>query len=112
MIKVTKYVNTEDKIFGFKCSGHADYAEEGQDIICSAVSSLIINTVNSIEEYTSDGFDYKEDEETGLIDFLIHSSMSNETELLLKSLFLGLQGILDLYGKQYISINKKKIRWF
>ena len=109
MIKVIKYVNEEDKIVGFKCSGHANYAEEGQDIICSAVSSLVINTVNSIEKYTSDNFDNKEDEESGLIDFLIHSDISNESELLLKSLFLGLQGIIEAYGEQYISI-KKKIR--
>lgn len=112
MIKVIKYINEKNIIVGFKCSGHADYAEEGQDIICSAVSSLVINTVNSIEEYTSDSFDFKEDEEFGLIDFVIHSATSNESELLLKSLFLGLQGILDAYGEQYISINKKKIRWF
>ena len=32
----------------FVSKGHAGYAEEGYDIVCAAVSVLIINTVNSI----------------------------------------------------------------
>ena len=35
-------------------NGHAGYAEEGQDIICAAVSALIVNTVNSVETLTED----------------------------------------------------------
>ena len=33
----------------FLSKGHAGYAEEGQDIVCAAVSALIITTVNSLE---------------------------------------------------------------
>ena len=33
----------------FVSKGHAGYAEEGQDIVCAAVSVLVINTVNSLE---------------------------------------------------------------
>ena len=32
----------------FVSKGHAGYAEEGQDIVCAAVSVLVINTVNSL----------------------------------------------------------------
>ena len=28
--------------------------EEGQDIVCAAVSVLVINTVNAIEQFTDD----------------------------------------------------------
>ena len=31
----------------FISKGHAGYAEAGQDIVCAAVSALIINTVNA-----------------------------------------------------------------
>ena len=34
----------------FVSKGHAGYAEEGQDIVCAAVSVLVINTVNSLED--------------------------------------------------------------
>ena len=40
----------------FVSRGHAGYAEEGQDIICAAVSALIISTVNSLETLTKDHF--------------------------------------------------------
>ena len=38
----------------FLSKGHAGYAEEGQDIVCAAVSALIITTVNSLEKFTDE----------------------------------------------------------
>ncbi|WP_313128673.1 ribosomal-processing cysteine protease Prp [Anaerocolumna sp.] len=102
MIKVSMYNNAEGKIIGFSCSGHAGFAESGQDIVCSAVSVLVINTMNSIESFTRDTFEYKENEKSGMIDFKIVSELSNESSLLLNSLFLGLQGIQEEYGQEYI----------
>jgi uncharacterized protein YsxB (DUF464 family) len=107
MIKVSIYNNAEGKIIGFRCSGHAGFAESGQDIICAAVSALVINTMNSIERFTSDTFEYKEDEKNGQIDFKIVSSLSNESSLLLNSLFLGLQGIQEDYGQKYIKFKQQ-----
>jgi len=102
MIKVSMYNNEEGKIIGFRCQGHAEFAECGQDIVCSAVSALVINTMNSIESFTRDTFEYKENEKNGMIDFKIISDLSNESSLLLNSLFLGLQGIQEGYGQEYI----------
>ncbi len=104
MIKITQYINKDNKIIGFNSSGHAEYADKGQDIVCSAVSVLIINTINSISEFTSDIIEYDEDEEAGMIDFIIPSNISCESELLLKSLFLGLKSIVDSYGTEYINV--------
>ncbi len=102
MIKISVYKNADGKIIGFRCLGHAGFAESGRDIICAAVSALVINTMNSIEHFTSDTFDLKEDEKKGQIDFKIVSDLSNESDLLLNSLFLGLQGIQEDYGQEYI----------
>ena len=44
----------------FISKGHAGYAEAGQDIVCAAVSALIITTVNSLEKFTDDKFDVQE----------------------------------------------------
>ncbi len=53
MIRIT--VTQKDGAYvSVESEGHADYAEEGQDIICSAVSALIVNAVNSIETFTED----------------------------------------------------------
>ena len=66
MIKVSIYKNDEGKMIGFRLSGHAGYAEHGQDIVCAAVSALVINAMNSIETFSSDTFTYDEDEESGI----------------------------------------------
>ena len=52
MITITIYQNREQVAQGFRCIGHAGYANVGEDIVCSAVSVLVINTINSIEVYT------------------------------------------------------------
>lgn len=107
MIEISVYKNADGKFTGFACSGHAGYAESGQDIVCAAVSALVINTMNSIEKFTSDTFEYQEDESKGQIDFRIVSGLSKESGLLLNSLFLGLQGIQEDYGRQYIKITQR-----
>ncbi len=108
MIKVSIHKNKNGQIIGFRCLGHAGYAKSGSDIVCAAVSALVITTMNSIEHFTSDTFDYQTDEESGLIDFRIVSTLSERSELLLGSLILGLQGIEEGYGQQYIQINSKR----
>lgn len=35
---------------GFQISGHSGYAEEGQDIVCAAVSSAALMAANTITE--------------------------------------------------------------
>ena len=49
MIHVTIFCNEDKECVGFQTEGHAEYAEPGEDIICAAVSILVINTINSIE---------------------------------------------------------------
>ena len=40
------------------------YSEAGSDVVCAAVSVLVINTLNSIERFTSDKISLVSDEET------------------------------------------------
>ncbi len=89
---------------GFRVEGHAGYADSGSDIICAAVSALVINTINSIETFTEDKFSCKQDELSGLIEFILVSEISKESELLMDSLFLGLKGIEKDYGKRFIKV--------
>ena len=54
MTKVTFYQNSENQCVGFTSEDHAGYAQEGEDIVCAGISALVINTVNSIEDFTED----------------------------------------------------------
>ncbi|CRZ34402.1 hypothetical protein DFR55_101175 [Herbinix hemicellulosilytica] len=107
MIKVTIYKKTDDLITGFKILGHAGFSHNGNDIVCAAVSALVINTINSIEQFTTDDIDITENEDKGLIEFHVTSPISSETNLLLKSLALGLMGIEAEYNGKYISVSQK-----
>lgn len=104
MIKISFLKNSDGIYTGFKALGHAGYANNGQDIVCSAVSALIINTINSIETFTSDEYTLNTDEDTGLIEFRLKASVSDESVLLLKSLILGLQGIIEDNKQKYIKL--------
>jgi len=48
MIRVTLH-SRGGNITGFECTGHADYAEAGSDIVCAAVSILTTTCVNALE---------------------------------------------------------------
>lgn len=47
MIKV-HIIKQNNSIKDITISGHANYAEKGYDIVCSAVSSIVTTTVNGI----------------------------------------------------------------
>ena len=92
---------------GFTCEGHADYAEEGYDIICSAVSVLTVNVVNSIECFTDDRASASVSE--GFLEFEFDGSVSDQSRLLLDSMILGLQDIQRNYGNEYIRLIFKEV---
>ncbi len=109
MTHITIYQSRGQEYTAFRCQGHAGYADAGEDIVCAAVSVLAINTINSIERLVGDSFDLVADQETGLIDFSLKEGYSKESLLLIRSLALGLQGIQDNYGNEYIRLTFKEV---
>lgn len=109
MIKITIYKNSENNYIGLRSLGHAEYADSGYDIICAAVSVLVINTMNSIEAFTDDKFKIKTNEQKGLIEFKFVNNISEKSTLLMNSLELGLQGIKKDYNDGYIKIIFKEV---
>ena len=96
MIHVTIYKNTDQMVNGFQVEGHAGYAGEGEfDVVCASVSMLTINTVNSIEEFTEDDFSCVEDPEGGLLAVHLQGTVSHDSEVLLKSLVLGFETLVN-----------------
>lgn len=109
MIKATIYRNKNGAYTGFNLSGHAEYDVKGKDIICAAVSALVINTVNSIDQLTSDNPKVKSKEKSGTIDVKFKSDISPETNILIDSLVLGLTGIRDDNNESYLKITFEEV---
>ena len=89
----------EDKhIIAFTCNGHAGYAEESEDIVCAAISMLVINTINSIEAFTQTKPIVEAEQESGYIHCSFEDDVTADAELLLNSMLLGLSQIKEQYG--------------
>ena len=109
MICVT-IVQTKDKqIRAFQVSGHAGYAESGQDIVCSAVSALTITTINSLDAFTNQTFEIDQDEEDGVITVNFLEDLNHDAELLMNSLILGLKSIENEYNNEYIHVDFREV---
>ena len=106
MIRV-KFYRRNDRFFGFQLAGHAEYAEPGEDILCSAVSALAINTVNCLEQLTEDRLIVEERD--GMLRAKISGKVSETSHILIRSLQIGLCDIYKEYGDTYVRIFFKEV---
>ncbi|NBH81782.1 ribosomal-processing cysteine protease Prp [bacterium C-53] len=104
MITVDVYKTTDGVIEGFECLGHAGYAEEGSDIVCAAVSALVINCINSMDTLLKEPLRINQNQKTGTIKCFFKNKPSDQALLLVDSLFLGLREIEKNYGNTYIKL--------
>ena len=108
MTKVTVYKNKAGDITGFRCEDHAGFARAGRDIVCAAVSALVLNTINSIEKFTEDDFSGTQDEKNAVITFSLEPGYGRDSQLLLNSFVLGISNI-QKENKKYLSITFEEV---
>jgi len=88
MIKID--IKTKDDVVNFiRISGHAEYADEGYDIVCASVSCIAITTVNALISINEDCLVYTESDgllEIGILkhDEVIDKLINNMITLLTK----------------------------
>ena len=109
MTIVTMYRDKEKRYTGFKVTGHSGYAESGQDIICAAISTLTITTINAIEEIVGDACEYQEKEKNGYLRFSLKGEGSEGSQLLLKSMVLGLSQVQESCNSKYLKLIYKEV---
>lgn len=108
MTKITFYQREDGSFWRFHSQDHAGYAEEGQDLVCAAVSALVINFVNSLDELTDDHYQIDVNQEKAEIDVVFTEELSLEGSLLLRSLILGLTSIEE-EQEQYLDVIFKEV---
>ena len=108
MISVEVKKNGNGKYVGFSVKGHAGYDIHGKDIVCSAISMLVINTVNSLEKLTDAKFRCDTDK-SGKIILEFQDEVSPEAELLVDSMILGVESVVEQYGKSYVRLMIKEV---
>ncbi len=111
MTTITFYQDEKGEILGFRSEGHAGYADSGEDIYCSAISALLFNAINSIDILTDDELDVDVDEDEAVIDACFYGASSDNSQLLMQSLLIGLANIADDDEKgKYIRLIFEEVR--
>ena len=93
------------------CMGHAGYAKRGDDIVCAAISVLVISAMNSLEGLAGEKFTETVNEETGFMkfDFSGERPLQEKSVFLLDSLVYSLEALGKEYGKQYLQVKFKEV---
>lgn len=80
--------------------GHADYAEQGKDIVCAAISSITQAFIVSVEELTDEQIKY--DISPGRADIYIENP-GEVAQLLIGSFLIGCRLVAEEYP-EYVRI--------
>ncbi|ERT61986.1 MULTISPECIES: ribosomal-processing cysteine protease Prp [Megasphaera] len=100
MITVSLFRNGEHRFSGFEASGHADYGEAGADIVCAAVSALTQTALLGLLKYAGGRLSYSVKD--GFVSVRLQA-VTDETEVIMETLQLGLQEISRQYEK-YVAV--------
>jgi hypothetical protein len=99
---------------GFTCMGHAGYAKrrlfgKEPDILCAAISALIISTMNSLEELAGESLNVTSNEETGFIKCDFENELHDNSVFLMDSLVFSLQNLSKEYGEKYLQVKFEEV---
>jgi len=107
MTTITFFKDDSDNFIGFEANGHAGYSKSGKDIVCSAISAITLNLVNSVDELTEARYSFEQNAITGYMKLLIEDNNSADVQLLFKSSQLGLISIQEDYSK-YLKLTNRR----
>ncbi len=95
---------------GFTCMGHAGYARKGKaDILCAAISALVIGTVNSLEELAGERLCLKSNEQTGFIKCDFEDILQDRSSFLVDSMVFSLENLSRKYGSKYLQVKFEEV---
>lgn len=104
MTKINIYRNGKD-IVKYTVSGHTGYKDQGEDIVCAAISALSMNALNGLTDVAKIQVGYEVRD--GYLECILPAELSAEerksANVLLDSLVLSFENLEKQYGK-YITI--------
>jgi len=102
MTKV-KITRKNDKITAFSCDGHTDFGEEGEDIVCAALSSITQTAILGLLQVAVLPIDYKIDSKKALLTVSLPKELTeierNNADMILETMFLGISDLATEYGR-------------
>ena len=94
-------------ITGYKVSGHAGFAEEGMDIICSAVSALTQAPLLGLKRHLKLKPSYSVNQQDGSLEVALNSAPTDLTQAVLQTMVYGVVSIAR-QCPQYVRIQEHR----
>lgn len=92
-------------------SGHADYSNDGKDIVCAAISAITQSLLQTLKYYETQNkckiLNEKTQEETGCCLFSFKSKSKSETDAIMNMAIMGYSMLENTYPKN-ICVDIKK----
>ncbi|MBR1477977.1 MAG: ribosomal-processing cysteine protease Prp [Lachnospiraceae bacterium] len=123
MTTVTIRRDDKDNYTGITCFGHADYADKRplrrlykrafapkteKDVLCAAISMLVIGTINSLDELSNEKMKVVTNEEDGFIKCDFVNPLQEKSRFLVDSMVFNLENLSKEYGKKYLTIRYER----
>jgi uncharacterized protein YsxB (DUF464 family) len=112
MIRSIIWRDKQGRVNRFSVQGHAGAAEYGEDIVCAAVSMLVINAINSAEHLLGVTLATDDDVAPGdvksSIPVLADQTADDKLQLLLEAMVLGLNQVADTYP-DFVKVVEKNL---
>ncbi|MCQ2409895.1 MAG: ribosomal-processing cysteine protease Prp [Clostridia bacterium] len=101
MTKV-KFSTKNGKFIGVESSGHTDFADEGSDIVCAALSSVLQTAVLGIFRIVGVNIAYETDAEKGYLYAMLPKDMTEDQEhdadVILRTAYLGVSDLYETFS--------------
>lgn len=97
MTKIT-VVKQSGSIAEVTCDGHTGYGVEGEDIVCSALSSIVQTAMLGVLSVAGVNMQFERDDEKGYLKFAIPNDITREQRKICDNILdTMLLGVSDLY---------------
>ena len=104
MVKVN-VKHKENKVISLTMKGHADFAKEGQDLVCAGASSIVVGMMNALGEMAPETCDFLM--KKGHVEILV-KKVCDHNQILLEALIYQLKTLQETYS-QYITIIEQEV---
>lgn len=95
---IIKIVRNKNSIVEMEVKGHTNYAKQGQDIVCAAVSALTQTALLGLIKHLKLQIEYHVSDE-GHLSFNLQGQENEQTDAILETMLYGLQEIAYAYSK-------------
>lgn len=101
MTKV-KFSRRGQQFVAVECEGHTGYADEGSDIVCAALSSIVQTAVLGLMQVVGVNVEYTVDEAKGYLKAVVPASVtqrqSHDSDVILKTAYLGASDLYETFS--------------